>query len=196
MDLPFWALGLRYPESVEAEGPPVHPESTPLWCIVRYGFPAEGGRPAVRLTWYDSGKRPEDLLKRDGLVTEKTAATDMNPTAWGSGVLFVGEKGMLLADYGRHILLPEERFADFERPPESIPASIGHHAEWIRACKRREPTTCRFDYSGPLTETVLLGCASYRTGERFAWDAQRLKATNCLKADRFIRKPYREGWTL
>ncbi len=196
MDLPFWALGLRYPESVEADGPPVHPESTPLWCIVRYRFAAEGDRPAVRLTWYDSGKRPENLLRRDGLVTEKTAATKMRPSTWGSGVLFVGEKGMLLADYGRHILLPEKRFADYEPPPKSIPASIGHHAEWIRAAKTGEPTTCRFDYSGPLTETVLLGCVSYRTGERLAWDAARLEATNCPKAERFVRKDYRDGWTL
>ena len=196
MDLPFWALGLRYPESVEADGPPVHAESTPLWCIVKYRFPAEGDRPAIRLTWYDGGKRPEALLKRDGLVTEKTAATKMNPATWGSGVLFVGEKGMLLSDYGRHILLPEKQFAAFQPPAQSIPASIGHHKEWIRACKTGEPTTCRFDYSGPVTETALLGCAAYRTGERFAWDAANLKATNCPAAERFLRKDYRDGWSL
>ncbi|MEA3367675.1 MAG: Gfo/Idh/MocA family oxidoreductase [Planctomycetota bacterium] len=196
MDLPFWALGLRYAERAEAEGPPVHPESTPLWCIVRYRFAAEGDRPAIRLTWYDGGKRPVDLLKRDGLVSEKTAATNMNPARWSSGVLFVGRDGMLLADYTRHILLPESKFADFQPLPKSIPPSIGHHKEWIRACKTGEPTTCRFDYSGPLTETVLLGYVSYKAGEAIAWDAEHLKATGCPKADRFVRKPYRKGWTL
>jgi len=137
-----------------------------------------------------------DLLGRDGLVTAKTAATNMNPAKWGSGVLFVGRDGMLLADYTRHILLPESRFADFQPPPVSIPPSIGHHKEWIRACKTGEPTTCRFDYSGPLTETVLLGYVSYRAGEAIAWDAEHLKATGCPKAERFVRKPYRKGWTL
>ena len=196
MDLPFWALDLRYARRIEAEGPPLHPESTPLWSVVRYDFPARGHRPPVRLTWYDGGKRPEELLARDGLVTEKTAATAMNPVKWKSGVLFVGEKGMLLADYGRRILLPENQFADFQPPEPTIPASIGHHEEWIRACKTGEPTTCRFDYSGPLTETVLLGYVAYRAGEAIAWDAEHLKATNCPKAEQFVRRAYREGWTL
>ena len=66
---------------------------------------------------------------------------------WKSGVLFVGRKGMLLSDYSRHLLLPEKEFAGFVAPPHSIPDSIGHHAEWIRACKTGEPTTCNFDYS-------------------------------------------------
>jgi len=196
MDLPFWALGLRYPERVEADGPPLHPEAVPRWSIVRYDFPATAERPKLRLTWYDGGKRPEERLKRDGLVTEKTAATNMNPAKWKSGVLFIGDKGMLLADYTRHILLPEKAFAGFQRPEPSIPASIGHHKEWIRACKTGEPTTCRFDYSGPLTETVLLGYVALKAGQAIAWDAENLKATNCPKADAFVRLPYRDGWSL
>jgi predicted dehydrogenase len=42
MDLPFWALGLKHPTTIEAEGPPVHPETCPLGLIVRYEFPARG----------------------------------------------------------------------------------------------------------------------------------------------------------
>ena len=72
---------------------------------------------------------------------------------WGNGVLFIGTKGrMLLADYEKHVLLPEAEFKDFVRPPQTIPASIGHHAEWVKACKTGSPTTCNFAYSGPLTE--------------------------------------------
>jgi len=196
MDLPFWALDLRYPQRIEAEGPPLDAESVPLWTMVRYDFPARGPLPPLRLMWYDGGKRPEELLGRDGLVTEKAAGTGMNPAKWRSGVLFVGEKGMLLADYTRHILLPEKQFADFQPPEPSIPASIGHHEEWIRACKTGEPTTCRFDYSGPLTETVLLGLVSYKAGEAIAWDAENLESTNSGKAEALLRRPYRKGWTL
>src|SRR5438876_719903 len=59
MDLPHWALGLSYPLTVEpVDGPPVHPESTPPWLIVRYEYPARGEKPAVRLTWYHGGKQP------------------------------------------------------------------------------------------------------------------------------------------
>jgi len=196
MDLPFWALGLRYPTSVEADGPPVHPETTPRWLVVRYEFPARGNLPPVELTWYDGGKRPLTLLKQDGLVKAETLATPMNPARWSSGVLFLGDKGMLLADYTRHLLLPETRFAGLTPPAPTIPKSVGHHREWIEACKTGRATTCHFGYSGPLTETALLGTVALRAGDKLAWDPLALKATNCPEADRYIQRPYRRGWTL
>ena len=63
---------------------------------------------------------------------------------------------MLIADYGNHQLLPEDRYEGFQRPDPFIPASIGHHREWTEACKTGGPTTCNFDYSGALTEAALL----------------------------------------
>ena len=183
-DLAFWALKLRYPTSVEAEGSqPVHPESCHHWMIAKYEFPARENLPPVALTWYDGGKRP---------AVQKEA----NLPDWGSGVLFVGSKGMLLADYGRRVLLPESKFAGFQPPEPTIPNTIGHHREWIEACKTGGPTTCNFGYSGPLTEAALLAGVSYRTGEKINWDAENLKAVNCPKAEPFIRREYRKGWTL
>ena len=96
----------------------------------------------------------------------------------------------------RYKLLPEEEYADFQPPPPSIPRSRGHYREWLLACKGGPPALCHFDYSGPITETVLLGCVAYRTGEKLQWDAQNLKATNCAEAEQFIRRSYRKGWTL
>lgn len=183
MDLAFWALELRAPTRVEAEGPPVHPEGTPAWLVVRYEFPARGELPPVRLTWYDGGKKP-------------TLVTEGKVPAWGSAVLFVGEKGMLIADYGNRKLLPEAEFRDFRPPEPSIPDSIGHHREWIAACKTGGPTTCGFDYSGALTEAVLLGVAAYRSGKAFEWDADSLRAKGLPEADRFIRGAPRRGWSL
>ncbi len=183
IDLSYWALGLRHPVSVEAEGPPVNAQTAPPWLIVHYEFPARGAQPPVKLTWYNGEKRPPYFA--EGKLPK-----------WGDGTLFVGEKGMLLADYGRYVLLPEKDFAGFTPPPASIPASIGHHNEWIAACKTNGPTTCNFDYSGALTETVLLGNVAYRTGKKLEWDAKRLKATNCPEADRFIQHHYRRGWKL
>ena len=72
-------------------------------------------------------------------------------------MLFIGQKGMLIADYGNHKLLPEDQYAGFKRPDPTIPDSIGHHAEWFLACKTGSPTTCNFDYSGTLAEAVLAG---------------------------------------
>jgi predicted dehydrogenase len=184
MDLPHWALDLRRPLSVEAEGPPVHPDSPPPWLIVRYAYPARGASPPVKLTWYHGGKHPEfldpELLKK-----------------WVSGVLFIGQNGkMLLADYNRRLLLPEAEFKEFVAPQPFIPDSIGHHQEWIRACKTGEPTTCPFAYSGPLTETVLLGNVAYRVGEKIDWDSRKLKARNCPGAEEFIQHRYRKGWKI
>lgn len=183
MDLPCWALGLRLPSSVEAEGPPVHAESTPEWLTVRYEFPKRGKMPPVRMTWYHGDRRPPQI------------AEGKAPN-WGAGTLFVGEKGMLISDYGRHLLLPEERFRTYEAPKPTIPDSIGHHAEWIRACKTGSPTTCGFEYSGVLSEMVLLGNVAYRCGQKFEWDARRMVARGASEAEQYIRRPYRAGWTL
>ena len=190
MDLPFWALKLRHPTTVEAEGPPVLPENTPRWLIVRYEFPARGGLPPVRMTWSDGGKKPAMLAEVLGPLGPKAAER------WKAGVLFVGTKGMVLADYGSHLLLPAETFANATRPEPTIPDSIGHHREWTEACKAAGPTPCNFDYSGTLAEAVLLGNVAYRTGQKLSWDARALKATNCPQADRYLRRDYRNGWTL
>jgi len=183
-DLPFWALKLRHPTSVHAEGSPqpAQAEGAAQWLIVNYEFPARGELPPVKLTWYDGGKRPK-YFKEQKLPS------------WGDGVLFVGEKGMLLADYGNHKLLPEKDFAGFQPPKPFIKDSIGHHKEWVEACKNGGPTTCNFNYSGALTETVLLGNVSYRLGKPFSWDAKKLHASE-PDAERFIQHQYRKGWTL
>ena len=185
MDLPFWALKLKYPTSVEAEAPvPPHPETAAPVLTVRYEFPARGDLPPVTMTWRNGGGNVPPIVKEKSLPN------------WGAAVLFVGEKGMLLANYTKHQLLPEADFAGFQPPEPTIPKSIGHHQEWIRACKTGEPTTCNFDYSGPLTETVLLGDVSYRVQSKLDWDAASLKATNCSEADELIRREYRAGWEL
>jgi predicted dehydrogenase len=179
MDLPFWALKLRHPTTCEAEGPEIHEETCPLGLIVRYEYPERDGLAPVKLTWYD------------GNLIPKQVAGERVP---GSGVMFIGSEGMMFANYGSYRLFPADKYSDFQPPEQTIPPSIGHHAEWIKACKDGSPTTCNFDYSGALTEAVLLGTVAYRTGTRLDWDAKTLKATNCPEADQYIDKVYRAGW--
>ena len=181
MDLPFWALKLKYPLTIEAHGPPVSDEIAPPWLIADYQFGQRGNLPPVKLTWYDGGKRP--LLFVEGKLPQ-----------WGDGVLFIGEKGMLIADYDHYALLPEKDFAGFIPPVHTIPDSIGHHAEWIQACKTGQPTTCNFDYSGALTEAVLLGTVAYRCGRKLEWDPVHLRAKNCREADKYLKPHYRPEW--
>lgn len=183
IDLPFWALRLDAPRSVEADGPPPHPELAPASMQVTYEYGSRGDLPPVKLMWYQGVRKPR--LWQENRIPQ-----------WGDGVLFIGTKGMLLANYGRHVLLPEKEFTDFRRPPKTIPESIGHHAEWIRACKTGEPTTCHFGYSGPLTEANHLGNVAYRAGRRVEWDAKQLRIPNAPDAEQFLGREYRKGWQL
>ncbi len=188
MDLVHWALKLRAPTKISAEGPAPDPESTTAGLKVEYDYPARGDLPPVKLTWYDGGRRPA--------ILDSLKDANGKPLNWKSGQLFVGEQGMIISDYGKHLLLPAEKFAGFKRPEPFIPRSIGHHNEWIEAVKTGGPTTCNFDYSGALTEAVLLGVASYRSGQTIEWDAANLKVTNAPAVQPFIHTEYRKGWTL
>ena len=187
IDLPFMALDLKYPLTAEAySSGPAHKESAPGWLIAKWTFGERGALPPVELTWYDgnAGKRPP-LQK------------EHNMPDWPEGTLFIGSEGMLIADYGRFKLYPEDKFEGVRRP--KMPRKPSHTDDWVQACKTNDPLRpgTNFSYSGPLTETVLLGIAAFRAGEKLSWDAENLKITNNPQAERFIRREkYREGWTL
>ncbi|MBI2431892.1 MAG: Gfo/Idh/MocA family oxidoreductase [Candidatus Hydrogenedentes bacterium] len=183
IDLPFWALKLDHPLTIEASGPPPHAEIAPASMQVKYEYGPRGDLPALSLTWYQGNNKP--AIWKDGGIPQ-----------WDSGVLFVGEKGMLLSDYGKHALLPEAQFKGFVRPDPFIPASLGHHQEWLHACKTGEPTTCNFQYAGGLTEANHLGNVAFRTGKKLEWDPATLHATNAPEADKFIKREYRESFAL
>jgi predicted dehydrogenase len=192
LDLPHWALGLRAPLNAEAEGPPVHPDSTPPWLVVRYEYPAIAGansaaplakRPPLKLTWYHGGRKPT-------LLPVEIASK------WESGVLFMGANGMLLADYTRHVTMRDGQFKDYVAPQSINSDFTKHHREWLNAVKTGQPSSSDFSYSGPLTEAALLGNVAYRVGKKIEWDARRLRAKNAPEAEQFIQHQYRKGWRL
>ena len=180
LDIPFWALKLKYPTQAECnEGEP-HPQTTPRSMATSFQFPERDGLPPVKLHWYHTKEGPP-VLKEHGLPK------------FGGGTLFIGSEGMLLCDFGKRMLFPKEKFADFKAPDKSIPDSPGFHKEWVDACKGGDPATCNFDYSGPLTETVLLGNVAYRAQASFDWNAETL--TPSVEAvTPFLLDEYREGW--
>jgi predicted dehydrogenase len=185
-DVAFWGLKLGAPTSAEAEVSDVHAETAPNWSIIRFEFPARGTLPPVKLTWYDGGKKPAKELAHGQDI----------PT---NGALLIGEKGTLFSpDWhaDQFKLLPEKEFQGFEGPERTIPRSPGHHEEWVIACKGGPAAMAEFSYSAPMTEAVLLGNAAIRAGEKLEWDAENLKITNSVKANQFIRRDYRSGWTL
>lgn len=183
IDLAFWSLKLTAPVAVESEGPPPHPEIAPASLVARFEFPAREDLPPCKLAWYQGKYKPPPY--EDGTIPK-----------WGNGHLFVGEKGMLLSDYSKFILLPESKFKDVKRPEPFIPNSIGHHAEWVKACKTGSPTLANFEYAGPMTESNHLGNVAFRVGRRIEWDSANLRITNCPEAERIVRREYRKGWSL
>ncbi len=189
IDLAHWALKLRAPAVIEAEGPPVDPVSCPEWCIAKYVYGARENLPPVKLTWYDSGQQPQ-IAKR--LTVQGKPMGEL----FRSAQLFIGSEGMLISDYNRHFLLPEDKYAGFTPPPQTIPKSVGQHIEWLQAIKTGGTTTCNFDYAGALTEAVLLGTVAYKSGERLEWDADNLKVKNSEQAQQLIHKEYRKDWVL
>jgi hypothetical protein len=182
-DLPFWALKLRDPLTIEAEGPPPHPEIAPASMLARYTYGPRGDMPPVTVTWHQGTKKP--VYYTEGKIPK-----------WGMAILFVGDNGMLLSDYDKHVLLPEEKFKDFKRPEPFIPPSPGHFEQWIIACKTGKPTDSNFDYAAALTIANHLGNLAYRIGKKLEWDPVKLTAKNAKEADRLIRKTYRKGWKL
>jgi len=189
IDMAYWGLDLTLPTTCKAEGTEVHTDTCPQWLKAEWDHPANAWRPAVKVYWYDGGKKPGMPVKA------------FNRDALFKGALFSGDKGWLLADYGLRILMPRQNEADMThytspKPEDLIPPSIGHHKEWILACKTGKPTTCNFDYSGAMIEHNLLALVAHQVGMKLEYDAKQVKATNCPAADKYIRKTYREGWVL
>jgi len=164
--------------------------------MVTWEFPARGDRPPLSVHWYDGGMKPHRPRELDARL-------------WmpHSGLLFVGEKGKLIANYyggnpyrgrGRSggLLLPEEKFRDVQDPPKTLPRVDDHYRHWTRACKTGAATSCPVELGCEMTEMALLGSLALRTGRVLEWDAQAMRITNNEQANALVNPPYRAGWTL
>jgi hypothetical protein len=165
--------------------------------MVHYQFPAREDMPPVKLHWYDGGMLPETPEDLEPSRNLSRLGSD------GSGTLFIGDKGVLVSGcYGDSPrLIPEAKMREFDRPPKTLPrvegSEDGHEQNWIRACKGGEPACSNFDYSGPLTETVVMGnLAILNPGRKLDWDGENMKVTNDDEANKYVNVPYRDGWSL
>jgi predicted dehydrogenase len=191
-NLPFMALKLGHPTSIEATAGDLNPETCPSWARVHYEFPEREGMPAVKVNWYEGRDEsglvhpPAELVDRvlsefakvphaDARASRRAATRpSTRPAAAAklndSGAIIVGEKGLWYSphDYGGvwH-LLPGDKFHDYQPPTPTLPRNPkgddeGQKMEWIDAIKGGKPALSNFDYAGMLTEFVLLGNVAIR----------------------------------
>jgi hypothetical protein len=115
------------------------------------------------------------------------------------GLMFVGDRGTILCGFNGSgpRLIPESKMKAFEEPAKSLPRSIGHEREWIEAAMGgKVKPGADFGFSSIVTESLLLGNISIRTGERLLWDRPGLRVTNSDSAQKLVRSEYRTGWSL
>jgi len=204
LDPVFWAMKLKHPVSVEActstywqefwkKTEPKN-ETYPRSTIVRFKFPAREGMPALDLTWWDGGMMPP----RPAELEQDRQMGDSD-----GGLLFIGEKGTLMTGcFGSSPrLIPETKMREYKKPAQTIdriPDGMeGHEKDWVRACKGGKPASSSFDYSGPLSEMVLMGNLAVRfPNKRLLWDGLNIQVTNDADANGYVRRQYRQGWTL
>jgi predicted dehydrogenase len=216
MDMPYWALGLTAPASVEAKQEGATSIAGPLWSTITYQFPQSFFGAPVKFMWYDgvTSKEgvyqhtpPEELWKADFPTADHVFRR--------FDLILVFEKGRMFFSRMRQdwVFKPESATSGFIEPPKTIPRvpgetpadaaagaaadpSGGPYVEWLNAIKSGTPALSNFAQSGPFSETVLLGNVALRLGKRVEWDAKNLVVKNAPEAAPLIRRQYRKGWEL
>lgn len=177
LDIPYRALKLKYPTKVSAKAEKADPLKTPKAMSTRFEFPG-----SVVLHWHQG---------QPAIVLEK--GIDVK----GINTVFFGSEGILACGFTTRKLYPAEKFKDYKAPAPTIPDSPGFHKEFFDACSGGKPATCNFGYTGPMTETVLLGNIAYRTGGLpFEWDALTMTAKGNAGAAPLMNEEFRKGWAI
>jgi predicted dehydrogenase len=215
VDPAFKTVGLGYPSEVECSVAAIYeqmwtasyyPDSCPAASSIKLKFPGKNGKPDVKLYWMDGGIRPE---RPEELKPEEA----MGDTDGSGGVIIEGTNGkMMCGTYGSNPkLLPTSRMTEVSVPKTLARVPEGHYVQWVNACIAgfgKKELSSSFDYSGPLTEAVLMGNLALRAWniknqqgrfigrKKLLWDAVNMKITNFDEANQFVRREYRQGWTL
>ena len=188
LDGSFWALDLKYPVSVEVDQKGATKESGPLESTIIYSFPTRNAMPPVKVFWYDGGRKPPVPV---GLEKDKGLGNN--------GFYMVGDKGVILSD-GDYCqspqLVPQTAMKEFlaHRPEKTIARvpNGNQFVEWTKACKGEGPMPgSNFDYSGPLSEMILMGNLAVRINKKIEWDGPNMICTNLPEVNQLVKKNYR-----
>lgn len=190
LDSVFSALKLKQPEAISATVSNLNNQTHPISSIVKYDFGEREGLSPVKLTWYEGIRvpRPEELEDRRKVPGE-------------GGVLFKGSKGTIMCGiYGDSPrIIPEAKMQAYAEklPPKTLRRiKVNHNMEWVNAIKEGRKANAGFEYSGPLTEFVILGNIAKRMRSKLYYDAENMKITNNADANQYLKRTYRQPWSL
>ncbi|UUO09129.1 Gfo/Idh/MocA family oxidoreductase [Blastopirellula sp. J2-11] len=187
LDPVFKSLELTAPLELVADAPPLKPETWTDKATVSYIFPGaeRTAGDTIRVTWYDAaGVRPP----AEALTSLPKSAELPN-----AGSILIGEKGTLIIP---HVAMPKLYLKGEETEAKyDTVEGVDHYVQWADACRGEDKTTSTFDYSAPLTETVLLGTVAIRfPGQKLKWDAANMTIPGFSQAEPFLTKEYPKGW--
>jgi predicted dehydrogenase len=171
--------------------------SFPAACTIRFQFAAKGARPALDLFWYDGSMKPP--------TPEEVGERELEP----EGMLFVGDKGKILAGFHGDDpqIIPDQKMPEY-RAAKNLPAQSPRdrgqgwrqrfgEAPWVAAFKGGKPTYGDFLLAGPISDAFTLGAVSLRLGgRRLRFDAVNVKVTNVPESNKYLTREYRKGWEL
>jgi predicted dehydrogenase len=219
----FAVLDLGYPVSAECSVATKYienwhkgyfPDSGPISSHIILTFKGRNGKPDLELHWMDGGiqpARPAELEPNEMMGDG------------GNGAIFIGTKGkMMCGTYGINPQLLPTSLNQKTKLPQTIArvpgGDEGHYAAWVEAAiagygsEKAKNLSSHFDIAGPLTESVLMGNLAIRSydiqkkkGEeieypgqhiKLLWDGPNMKITNFDDANQFVKRTYREGWSL
>jgi hypothetical protein len=212
-NMPVMALKLWDPIAVTAVKNPgiFEGETYPASSELMFEFPEREGLPACKFHWYDGGNLPSDeVLNQLPASFLERIAQQREGGRKTSGAVLIGTKGVLFSpdDYGaKYFLLPEDKFADFTPPEQTLPripftggGDQRQKWEFVSTVKGEyEPgTMSNFGYAGRLTETILVGNLAMRAGEgqRIEWDAKSMTSPNVTAVNEYTYRDYRSGWEI
>lgn len=223
MEAPFRVLGLKYATDMQASVGSVFtafgkrgifPDSCPPSSHATLTFPkTPKTKGPVTMHWMDGGIKPE----RPEELGPNELFGDGN-----SGILFVGSKGKMMAsEYAanpRLLPLTKMQEVNVKQKFARVPGSAeGHYAQWVEGCIAgygKMELSSPFELAGPLTEAILGANLAIRGADmpkaredgkgftypgsnmKMLWDAQNMKVTNFDEVNQFVRRNYRDGWSL
>mgnify|MGYP001792232652 CR=1 FL=1 len=212
LDPAFRILPINYPTEIECSAnnswtglgeEASNPDSFPSSSILHFKFPGRHANPDVKVTWMDGGLLPERPVE---------LGPDEAMGDWNGGIIFEGTKGKLMADcYGANPrLLTLSKMKDLNVQQKLARVPEGHYLQWVNACIAgygKMQLSSPFEYSGPFTESVLLGALALKAYQmkgisgqgnpgrkKLLWNASDMKITNLDEANQFVKREYRTAW--